>query len=304
MSSRRIIIICALCLAGSTVVALPTRGQDGPKAKDEKPTEQPKLEDLDRSWTAAHARFLTATAEVLSLKRQVEDGDRQLAPLLEKVRRMEAEPKSLPHDYELTRAHQELRTLSDKLEYERKRSDLVTAETVERDAWEKAVEAGWAYVPQLFDMYGRIMDLPGREQQARPHWERAESVLEALGKLEKYLPPPAQPQKPVKPAKPENEQARRAIIRTLRRQATEYDDMVHRIMDQLSRLREQQDGLKGYRSLAKPNPTDYATGGRVQNMLDTIEARIKDLDQRRDAFLDLAKTYRQWADEFENERPK
>jgi hypothetical protein len=299
MSSRAIIIICALWLAGSTDGALRAYAQDGPK-----PPEQPKLEDLDRAWSAAHARFLTATAEVLSLKRQVEDGDRQLASLREKVRRMEAEPKSQPHDYELTRAYQDLRTLSDKLEYERKRSDLVTAETVERDAWEKAIEAGWAYVPQLFDMYGRIMDLPGREQQAKPHWERAEAVLEDLGKLEKYLPPPAQPQKPIKPAKPENEQARRAIIRALRRQADDYDDMVQRIRNQLARLREQQGTLRGYRSLAKPNPTDYATDGRVQNMLSTIEARIKDLEGREDAFRDLVKTYRQWADEFENERPK
>jgi hypothetical protein len=304
MSSRsRIGIICALWLAGSTVVAPPARAQDNPKPKDEKPAEQPKLEDLDRAWLEAHSRFLNATAEVLSLKRQVEDGDRQLAPLRDNVRRLEAEPKSLTTDFELKRAHVDLRTLIDKLDYQRKRDDLIHSENVERDAWEKAIEAGWAYVPQLFEMYGRIMDLPGREQQAVAKWERAESVLQDLGMLEKYLPPPAQPQKPVKPAKPENEQARRATIRALRRQADDNDDMVQRIRNQLSRLREQQGRLKD-RSLAKPNPTDYATGGRVQNMLSTIEARIKDLEQREDAFRDLVKTYRQWADEFENEGPK
>lgn len=291
MAGRNIIIIgIALILATASA----GYGQDQPKADK---TSSAKLEDLEPAWERAHMRFGYSTAETLSLKRQVEDADQQLAPIRDKIARLEAQPAGLVRDRELTAAYQELKAADVRLGLNKKKGDLAHAEQVERDAWQSALDAGWAYVPRLYEMYGRIMDT-GRTEQARPLWDRADAVLQELSKLEHHFPPAALPPPLQKPAKPENEQARRSLIRILRSQADEYEDTALKLANRKARLRDESGRL------ARVIERGYDTDGRVQKMHDTIESRIKDLTQREEALRDLAKTYRQWATEFENESPR
>lgn len=246
--------------------------------------QDPTAAALKKKWESSQKAFFAATQHVLSLTRSIQQIDIKKAELEAKIDAIEKQPSSYLRDRDRQNLRVELRTLLDQNDYLKLKSELGAAEREEGTARDAALKAGWDLVPRLFEVAERETT-NGRQKTGENYLDDAARVLRDIGTLEQHKLAPPDPPVPTPDDIPTAPKPRAAFAEMCKDEAKALWDDVKKITTLCQGLEPQE------RHLASIVDAGYDTGGRAQNMLGLIRARLTSLEQRRQVLSKRALDY-------------